>query len=177
MGGAFDLHAPLVWLRFGIAAVWLLFGLVFKALGTAPRHRAIVARVVGAQRAGAVLWLVVVAEIGLAAWMFSGRALLLCMAAQTTLIIVMNALELYYARDLLLSPIGMVCANVVFLSLGWYVALATVHSTSPGHAALAASPPPVAVAGGAALDFGRAFQIRRQRTNPISAKGIRNGGQ
>ena len=37
----------------------------------------------------------------------------------------MNALELRHARDLLLSPIGMVSANVVFLSIGWYVALAT----------------------------------------------------
>jgi hypothetical protein len=37
----------------------------------------------------------------------------------------MNALELRYARDLLLAPIAMVCANAVFLSLGWYVAFAS----------------------------------------------------
>lgn len=124
MGPAFDLGSPLVWLRLAIAGVWLLFGLLFKALGTVPRHKQIVVRVVGEARAGAVLWLVVLAECSLAGWMVSGGALVACVAAQTALIVGMNVLELRYARDLLLSPIGMVCANVVFLSLGWYVALA-----------------------------------------------------
>jgi hypothetical protein len=35
------------------------------------------------------------------------------------------AIAMVKTRDLLLSPIGMVSANVVFLSLGWYIALAT----------------------------------------------------
>lgn len=120
----FDFHSPLTWLRLGVAFVWLLFGLLFKALDAVPRHRQIVARVVGEKRGGAVLWLVALAEIGLGMWMLVGRALPLCMAAQTLLIVSMNTLELRYARDLLLSPVAMVCANVVFLSLGWYVALA-----------------------------------------------------
>lgn len=111
-----------VWLRIGVGAVWLVFGLLFKALGAVPRHRAIVARVVGEDRAGLVLWLVASTEIALGAWMISGVALAWCMAAQTALIVSMNAFELRFARDLLLSPIGMVCANVVFLSIGWYVA-------------------------------------------------------
>jgi hypothetical protein len=120
----FDFHSPLTWLRLGVAFVWLLFGLLFKALDAVPRHRQIVARVVGEKRGAAVLWLVALAEIGLGMWMLVGRALPLCMAAQTLLIVSMNTLELRYARDLLLSPVAMVCANVVFLSLGWYVALA-----------------------------------------------------
>jgi len=37
----------------------------------------------------------------------------------------MNTLELRRARDLLLSPLAMVCANAVLLSLGCYVALAS----------------------------------------------------
>jgi hypothetical protein len=114
----------LTWLRVSLALVWLIFGLLFKALGAVPRHRRIVARVVGEERSGLVLWLVALAEIGLGVWMLVGRSLPLCVGAQTLLIVAMNALELRYARDLLLSPIGMVCANVVFLSLGWYVALA-----------------------------------------------------
>jgi len=119
----FDVHSPLTWLRLGIAFLWLLFGLLFKALGAVPRHRQIVARVVGAERGPAVLWLVALAEIALGTWMLVGRALPLCMVAQTLLIATMNTLELRYARDLLLSPIAMICANVIFLSLGWYVAL------------------------------------------------------
>lgn len=125
IGGApFNLHSHLTWLRLGIALVWLVFGLLFKALDAVPRHRQIVARVVGAEGAGAILWLVSLTEIGLGLWMLAGRFLPLCMAAQTLLIVAMNALELRHARDLLLSPIAMVGANVVFLSLGWYVALA-----------------------------------------------------
>jgi hypothetical protein len=120
----FDVHSPLTWLRLAIAFVWFLFGLLFKALGAVPRHRRIVARVVGDAHAGAILWLVALAEIGLGAWMLLGRALPVCMVAQTILIAAMNTQELRYARDLLLSPVAMVCANAVFLALGWYVALA-----------------------------------------------------
>jgi hypothetical protein len=120
----FDPGSRLAWLRVAVALVWLVSGLVFKALGAVPRHRAIVARVVGAERAGAVLWSVALGEIGLGLWMLAGRGLPWCMGAQTLAIVAMNALELRRARDLLLSPIGMVCANAVFLSAGWYVALA-----------------------------------------------------
>ena len=120
----FDVHSHLAWMRLGIALVWLLFGLLFKALGTVPRHRQICARVVGPKRAGLILWLVALLEIVLGLWMLVGRLLPWCVGAQTVLIVAMNTLELRRARDLLLSPVGMVLANVVFLSLGWYVALA-----------------------------------------------------
>jgi hypothetical protein len=119
----FDFGSHLTWLRLGVAFVWLLFGLIFKALGRLPRHRAIVARVVGEERASFVLWFVALTEIGLGVWMLAGVFLPLCMVVQTALIVSMNTLELRRARDLLVSPIGMVCANVAFLSLGWYVAL------------------------------------------------------
>jgi hypothetical protein len=118
----FDFHALHAWLRVAVALVWLAFGAVFKALGAVPRHRQIVTRVVGEARAESALWLVVVAEVGLAVWMLVGRALVVCAAAQTALIVAMNALELRNARDLLLSPTGMVCANALFLSAAWYVA-------------------------------------------------------
>jgi hypothetical protein len=111
-------------LRVAIALVWLVFGLLFKALGAVPRHRQIVARVVGVDRTATVLGLVAAGEIAIATWMLAGRALWLCAAVQTVALVAMNALELRYARDLLFSPRAMVCANVVFLSLGWYVALA-----------------------------------------------------
>jgi hypothetical protein len=120
----FDVHSHVAWLRYAIAAVWLVFGLLLKALGAVPRHREIVARVVGAARAPLVFWLVALGEIGLGAWMLAGVFLPACMAVQTVLLVAMNALELRHARDLLVAPVGMVCANVALLSLGWYVALA-----------------------------------------------------
>jgi hypothetical protein len=110
-------------LRIGIAAVWILFGLVFKALGVLPRHKAIVARVVGERAAGPMTSFVAAGEVCLGLWMLSGRWLPGCAAVQTLALVAMNALELRYARDLLVSPVGMVVANVVFLGAGWYVAL------------------------------------------------------
>jgi hypothetical protein len=121
----FDVHSHFSWLRLGVASVWLLFGLVFKALGAVPRHRKIVARVVGEERTGLFLWMVAIGEIGLGSWMLAGTFLPACVAVQTVILATMNTLELRYARDLLLWPIGMVAANIAFLSLGWYVALAT----------------------------------------------------
>jgi hypothetical protein len=120
----FDPHSPSTWLRVGVALVWLVFGLLFKALGMMPRHRHIVARVVGEQAAGRVTSLVAAGEIGLALWMLSGRHLPICMSVQTLALVAMNTLEIRYARDLLVSPIGMICANAVLLAVGWYVALA-----------------------------------------------------
>ena len=121
----FDPHSHFTWIRLGIALVWIVFGLVFKALGAVPRHRQIVARVVGEQRAQAVTLLVAIGEIGLGLWMLYGRYLPMCVGIQTLAIATMNALELRYARDLLLSPVAMVFANVILLGLGWYVALAS----------------------------------------------------
>src|SRR5262249_52367637 len=89
------------------------------------RHRQIVARVVGEQRAPAVTSLVAIGEIGLGLWMLYGRYLPFCVGIQTLAIATMNTLELRYARDLLLSPVAMVFANVVLLGRGWYVGLAS----------------------------------------------------
>jgi len=119
----FDFGTARGFIRLGIATVWLVFGLVFKALGALPRHRRIVERVVGERFAGPMTSAVAFAEIGIALWMLVGRALPACLVVQTLMIGAMNALELRYARDLLVSPAGMLCANAVLLALGWYVAL------------------------------------------------------
>jgi DoxX-like family len=115
----------LSWIRLGIALVWILFGFFFKVLDVVPRHRRIVARVVGEEWAGAVTLLVGVGETGLGLWMVYGRYLSICVSLQTLALASMNTLELRYARDLLLSPVPMVCANALFLGAGWYVALAS----------------------------------------------------
>ncbi len=119
-----DFAAPLTWARVFIAGVWILFGLVFKALDGVPRHRRIVARVVGEAMAPTITLGVALSETSIGLWMLSGRALATCALVQTLMIASMNALELRYARDLLLSPVGMLCANALLLSAGWYVALA-----------------------------------------------------
>ncbi len=110
-------------IRIGTAAVWLVFGLVFKIFGVVPRHRLIVASVLGETAAGPVTMLIGGAEVAMGLWVLSGIRPRICAAAQTIAIVTMNALELWLARDFLLAPIPMVSANVVFLALVWYIAL------------------------------------------------------
>lgn len=112
-------------LRAGTALVWLAFGLLAKVLDGVPRHRAIVARVVGVEWAATLTLLVGVFEVLLAVWILSRRLPRWCAAAQTALLLSMNTLELWKARDLLLSPTAMILANAVFLSLAWLIALST----------------------------------------------------
>jgi uncharacterized membrane protein YphA (DoxX/SURF4 family) len=110
-------------LRIGTAAVWLIFGVVFKMLGLVPRHRLIVASVVGDAAAGPVTVLVGAAEAAMGLWILSGVRPRACATVQTLAIAAMNALELSLARDLLLAPIPMVYANAAFLGIVWYCAL------------------------------------------------------
>lgn len=111
-------------LRIATALVWLLFGIGFKVLGLVPRHRRIVASVLGDAIAGPATVIIGVAEAGLGVWILSGAHPLLCAGTQTVAIVSMNALELARARDLLLAPLAMVCANTAFLAVGWYCAVA-----------------------------------------------------
>jgi hypothetical protein len=106
-------------LKWGIAAVWLTFGLVFKVLGLVPRHEAIVAAVVGDSLAPFATRTVGAAEVGVGLWVLSGRAPYPCAMVQTLLIVAMNAVELSRARDLLLAPSLMPLANTIFLAAVW----------------------------------------------------------
>lgn len=110
-------------LRIATAGVWLISGVVFKILDMVPRHRLIVASVLGEAVAGPATLLIGGAEMLMALWILSGVRPRTCAAAQTIAIATMNALELTLARDLLLAPIPMVCANIAFLAVGWYCAL------------------------------------------------------
>jgi hypothetical protein len=110
-------------LRIGTASVWLVFGAVFKVLNLVPRHRMIVATVLGEAVAGPITVAIGAAEATMGLWILSGIHPRLCATAQTVAIVSMNALELGLAKDLLLAPVPMVLANAVFLSAGWYLAL------------------------------------------------------
>ncbi|MGF1485457.1 MAG: DoxX-like family protein [Opitutales bacterium] len=109
--------------RWFAAGVWLFFGLGLKVFGLDPRHEAIVATVVGAQWAGPLTLAVGIAETLLAIWILTARWPLLCAAVQTVAIVSMNTLEILRASHILYSPVLMVSANTVFLSLVWWAAL------------------------------------------------------
>lgn len=123
-------HPLIMALTFATAAVWLLFGMWFKVFGMVPRHRQIVATVVGEAGAGLVTVLIGTAEIAMALWILSGFYPRTCAALQSIAIVTMNALELSLARELLLAPILMICANTLFLLVVWYCALKTPPAQS-----------------------------------------------
>ena len=51
--------------RIAIGLVWIVFGLLFKVANLVPRHRRIVARVVGERFSGSIVFAVGLAEAGL----------------------------------------------------------------------------------------------------------------
>ena len=112
-------------LRIGVAAVWLVLGVGFKVLGLVPRHRMIVARILGDGVAAPATIAIGCAEAALGLWVLSGRWPRACAAVQTCAIVAMNTIELILARDLLLAPVLMVCGNAVLLAAAWWLALRT----------------------------------------------------
>ena len=103
-----------------IGSVWVFHGLYSKILHGVPRHRLIVGRVLGEGIAGPATMAIGMLEVLLGVWAFSGRNRRACAQAQTLVIAGMNALEIFLAKDLLISAPGMVALNLVFLSLVWF---------------------------------------------------------
>jgi hypothetical protein len=102
-----------------IGAVWVFHGLYSKLLNGFPRHREIVARVVGEELATPVTKLVGVGEVFLGLWTWSGRARKGCAATQTAALVSMNALEVGRAKDLLISAPGMLILNGLLIAGAW----------------------------------------------------------
>lgn len=117
--------------RWFIASVWLLFGLGAKVLGLVPRHRKIVAGVLGDELAGPATVAVGLGETALGLWVLSARRPRMAATVQTAAIAAMNGLELRRARRLLLAPRSMIVANIGFLALVWVHALRLARRQEP----------------------------------------------
>jgi hypothetical protein len=104
----------------GLAAVWLVSGLVAKLLGLVPRHQAIVARFFGESLAWPMTKVIGTAEVVMALWILSGRERMTCAVLQAVAIIAMNSLELWGARDLVLFPRLMPIANAGLLAVAFW---------------------------------------------------------
>jgi hypothetical protein len=111
---AFHIAAQVV-----IGSVWIFHGLYSKILNGIPRHRLIVAKILGAANAGIFTKTIGVLEVLLGLWAFTGWQPLACAAVQTAAIVAMNTIEISRAKELLISAIGMVLLNLGFLSLVW----------------------------------------------------------
>ena len=89
-------------LSYFFVMVWIGNGLFCKVLGWVPRHRAIVARILGEAHADLITRAIGFAEMFMAAWILSGIAGRINAVTQIGIIATMNVLEFFLARDLLL---------------------------------------------------------------------------
>ena len=102
-----------------IGAVWVFHGLYSKILNGIPRHRLIVAKILGLANAGTATRVIGLLELLLGIWVFTGYQPVACAIVQTLAIIAMNTLEILMAGELLISAVGMLILNFGFLSLVW----------------------------------------------------------
>lgn len=106
-----------------VAGTWFAYGFYFKLLRRVPRHEKIVARVFGHTWAPLLARLIGIGEIGIAIWVLTGFAPVMCALVQTCAVVTMNAIELTRARDLLYAWPAMLCANALLLTGAWYLAV------------------------------------------------------
>jgi hypothetical protein len=106
-----------------IGSVWVFHGLYSKIFNGIPRHRLIVAKILGAANAGISTKLIGLLEVLLGLWAFIGWQPVGCAVVQTAAIVGMNTLEICLAGELLISAAGMVILNLGFLTLVWHWAL------------------------------------------------------
>lgn len=85
-----------------IAAVWLINGLFCKILDMVPRHRAIVAAILGTEHAAFFTKLIGWSEVAMAIWIVSRVWPRLNAIVQIAVIATMNILECILVPDLLL---------------------------------------------------------------------------
>lgn len=98
----------------------MFHGLYSKILDGIPRHRLIVAKILGDANAGMATKSIGALEVLLGLWVFTGWQPVGCAIVQTAAILAMNSLEILLARELLISAIGMVILNTGFLLLVWH---------------------------------------------------------
>ena len=110
-----------------IGSVWIFHGLYSKILNGIPRHRLIVARILGERFARPATRLIGIAEVLLGVWVFTGWQPIVCAAVQTAALLSMNALEILLAGDLLISAVGMVILNLAFAGFIWRWAMAAAN--------------------------------------------------
>ena len=107
--------------RLLIAAVWLGNGLFAKVLNLVPRHREIVARILGEEHAALLTTAIGGAEILMAAWILSKIFPRLCAVTQISLVALMNLLEIWLAPDLLLFGKGNLLPAALFIAfVAWH---------------------------------------------------------
>ena len=123
---------PLWLLQAAVAAVWLYEGLWCKVLARSPHEFEVVEQVPFLARSTShvLLRLLGVLEALLGAWVLSGWQPVAAALVQTGLLIGLNTSGIYFSRDRIPDPAGMVVKNAAFLVLAWVTAGMTVAAAA-----------------------------------------------
>ena len=123
---------PLWLLQTAVAAVWLYEGLWCKVLARSPHEFEVVAQVpfLAPSTSHALLRLLGVLEALLGAWVLTGWQPAAAALVQTGLLIGLNTSGIYFSRDRIPDPAGMVVKNAAFLVLAWATAGLTVAAAA-----------------------------------------------
>jgi len=123
---------PLWLLQAAVAAVWLYEGLWCKVLARSPHEFEVVAQVpfLAPTTSHALLRLLGVLEALLGAWVLTGWQPVAAALVQTGLLVGLNTSGIYFSRDRIPDPAGMVVKNAAFLVLAWATAGLTVAAAA-----------------------------------------------
>lgn len=88
--------------RISFSAVWLVNGVWCKLMGSVPRHREIVARILGEDHAVILTRLIGAGEVLVGIWILAGIRWKWSCAFQIVMVLAMNVIEFLLAPDLLL---------------------------------------------------------------------------
>jgi hypothetical protein len=111
-------------LTYLIASVWLVNGLFCKVLDLVPRHRAIVARILGERHSKMRTVGIGLLETVMAVWIVSGIVPTINAWTQIVLVLCMNIIEFLLAPDLLLwGRWNIVFALLFVFLIYWYAFL------------------------------------------------------
>lgn len=100
-------------ISYSIAAVWLVNGLFCKVLNFVPRHREVVANIIGHEYSKSLTIIIGVSEILMAVWILTGWKSRLNAITQSIVIATMNIMEFILVPHLLLWG----RFNIVFASM------------------------------------------------------------
>jgi len=115
---------PLWLLQAAVAAVWLYEGFWCKVLARSPHEFEVVEQVpfLAPSTAHALLRVLGVLETALGIWILTTWQPIVAAAVQTALLIGLNSAGIYFSRDRIPDPAGMVLKNTALLVLAWVTA-------------------------------------------------------
>lgn len=103
-----------------ISLVWFINGFFCKILNLVPRHQEIVARILSEDYSREITLIIGILEVFMTIWILSGFKSKLNSIVQISIIILMNLIELFLAKDLLMWGKLNIIFAILFVVIIYY---------------------------------------------------------